>query len=306
MVVDIDLSKFFDRVHHQRLLDRIARRVSDQRLLALVRHMLKAGVVMPDGTKIAVSEGTPQGGPLSPLLSNIVLDELDRELQRRGHRFVRYADDCNIFVRSARAGERVMASIRSFLERRMRLKVNEEKSGVRAPDAVHFLGFRFQCQETWDGWQTAVLLSAKAEPRLRAKMREMTPPNWGKSLTACMADLGRYLNGWIAHFRLCTAEALPALRAIDAHIRRRIRAIIIRQRKRPRFLFRHLRSRGVSVKSAAGAAFSARGRWARSNFPGMTRAYPPSWFTGRLVSLATRWDELNHHVEASGQLLLPI
>ena len=151
MVVDFDLSKFFDRVHHQRLLDRIAQRVSDRRLLALVRRMLTAGVVMPDGTKIAVTEGTPQGGPLSPLLSNIVLDELDWELERRGHRFVRYADDSNIFVRSARAGERVMASIRHFLERRMRLKVNEEKSGIRQPHQVHFLGFRFQCRQTAEG-----------------------------------------------------------------------------------------------------------------------------------------------------------
>lgn len=306
MVVDIDLSKFFDRVHHQRLLDRIAQRVSDRRILAVVRHMLKAGVVMPDGTKITVLEGTPQGGPLSPLLSNIVLDELDRELERRGHRFVRYADDCNIFVRSARAGERVMASIRSFLERRMRLKVNEEKSGVRVPDAVHFLGFRFQCQQTWDGCETAVLMSAKVEQRLRAKVREMTPPNWGKSLTACMDELSRYLNGWIAHFRLCTADALRALRATDAHIRRRLRAIIICHRKRPRFLFRHLRSRGVSIKAAVGAAFCSRGRWRRSNYTGMTRAYPPSWFAGKLVSLATRWDELNHHVQVSGQLVLPL
>jgi RNA-directed DNA polymerase len=277
----------FDRVHHQRLLDRIAQRVSDRRLLALVRAMLRASVVMPDGTKIAVTEGTPQGGPLSPLLSNIVLDELDRELARRGHRFVRYADDCNIFVRSARAGERVMASIRTFLERRMRLKVNEEKSGVRAPHEVHFLGFRFQCRQTAEGCQTAVLLSAKAERRLRTTLREMTPPNWGRSLTNCMEQLSRYLNGWVAHFRLCTAEAVNGLRAIDAHIRRRLRAIIIRQRKRARFLFRHLRSRGVSLKSAAGAAFSSRGRWARSNYRGMTRAYPPAWFTGRLASLAT-------------------
>jgi RNA-directed DNA polymerase len=166
-----NLSKFFDRVHHQRLLDRMAQQVSDRRLLALVRRMLTAGVVMPDGTKIAVTEGTPQGGPLSPLLSNIVLDELDWELERRGHRFVRYADDSNIFVRSARAGERVMASIRHFLERRMRLKVNEEKSGIRQPHEVHFLGFRFQCRQTAEGWQTAVLLSAKAERRLRTTVR---------------------------------------------------------------------------------------------------------------------------------------
>ena len=136
-------------------LDRIAERVSDLRLLALVRAMLKAGVVMPDGVTIAVTEGTPQGGPLSPLLSNIVLDELDRELERRGHRFVRYADDCNIFVRSMRAGERVMASTRRFLERRLRLKINAEKSAVRRPGVVHFLGFRFQCRQSFDGHEVA-------------------------------------------------------------------------------------------------------------------------------------------------------
>jgi RNA-directed DNA polymerase len=259
---------------------------------------------MPNGVKIAVAEGTPQGGPLSPLLSNIVLDELDCELERRGHRFVRYADDCNIFVRSARAGQRVMASIQSFLERRMRLKVNAEKSAVRRPEAVHFLGFRFQCRQ--QGGETAVLLSAKAERRLRTTVREMTPPNWGRSLAACMQELSQYLNGWVAHFRLCTAEAVNGLRAIDAHIRRRLRAIIIHQRKRPRFLFRHLRSRGISLKAAAGAAFSGRGRWFRSNHPGVTRAYPPAWFNGRLISLAARWDELNHRVQASGQLLLPL
>jgi RNA-directed DNA polymerase len=240
------------------------------------------------------------------LLSNIVLDELDWELERRGHRFVRYADDSNIFVRSARAGERVMASIRHFLERRMRLKVNEEKSGIRQPHQVHFLGFRFQCRQTAEGWQTAVLLSAKAERRLRTTVREMTPPNWGQSLTACLKELSRYLNGWVAHFRLCTEEATKALRAVDAHIRRRLRAIIIRQRKRPRFLFRHLRSRGASIKAAAGAAFSGRGRWFCANPPGLTRAYPPAWFSGKLVSLATRWDELNTNVQASGQLLLPL
>ena len=305
VIVDLDLEKFFDRVHHQRLLDRLAPRVSDRRLLVLVRAMLKAGVVMPDGLTIAVTEGTPQGGPLSPLLSNIVLDELDRELERRGHRFVRYADDCNIFVRSERAGQRVMASIRSYLERRMRLKVNEEKSAVRRPDEVHFLGFRFQCRQSWDGHEIAVLLSAKAERRLRTKVREMTPPNWGKSLTTCMEEISRYLNGWVAHFRLCTLDALKGLRATDAHIRRRLRAIIICQRKRRRFLFRHLRGRGVSLRASYGAACSSRGRWARSNFRGMTLGYPPAWFDGRLVSLATRWNELNHHVQASGQLVLP-
>ena len=144
-VVDLDLAKFFDHVHHQRLLARIADRVKDERLIRLIRLTLTATVVMPDGTKVAVREGTPQGGPLSPCLSNIVLDELDRELARRGLRFVRYADDANIFVRSERAGLRVLASVRNFLEKRMRLQVNETKSGVRKPEEVAFLGFSFRC-----------------------------------------------------------------------------------------------------------------------------------------------------------------
>jgi RNA-directed DNA polymerase len=152
------------------------------------------------------------------------------------------------------------------------------------------------------GGEAGTPLSAKAERRLRTTVREMTPPNWGQSLTACMKELSRYLNGWVAHFRLCTEEATRALRAVDAHIRRRLRAIISLHRKRPRFLFRHLRSRGASIKAAAEAAFSGRGRWFCPNHPGLRRAYPLAWFSGKLVSLATRWDELN--VQASGQLLL--
>ena len=292
-VVDLDLAKFFDRVHHQRLLARIAERVKDGRIIRLIRLILTAPVVMPDGTRATVREGTPQGGPLSPLLSNVVLDELDRELARRRLRFVRYADDANIFVRSERAGLRVMHSIRSFLEKRMRLQVNEEKSGVRKPEEVAFLGFRFRCTVGEQGTVIAVLPSEKAERGLKATIREMTPPNWGRSITACMDGVSQYLTGWMSHFRICTSEATEGLRVIDAHIRRRLRAIIVRQRKRNRFLLRHLRSRGVSPKAAVGCAYCSRGAWAKSNRPGMTRAYPPSWFTGRLASLQTRWHDLS-------------
>jgi RNA-directed DNA polymerase len=302
-VVDLDLAKFFDHVHHQRLLARIANRVKDQRIIRLIRRMLTASVVMPDGTTVVVREGTPQGGPLSPLLSNIVLDELDRELARRGLRFVRYADDANIFVRSERAGLRVMTSVRSFLEKRMRLQVNEAKSGIRKPEEVAFLGFSFRCPKEGQGDTVAVFPSRKAERRLKAVLREMTPPNWGQSLTSCLEGLSRYLMGWVSHFRLCSPEAVNGLRAIDAHVRRRIRAIIVRQRKRPRFLFRHLRSKGVSLKAAAGCAYCGKRAWAKSNRPGMTRAYPPSWFTGRLASLQARWHELNPPPE-SDQLSL--
>jgi group II intron reverse transcriptase/maturase len=300
-VVDLDLASFFDRVHHQRLLARIAQRVTDQRMVSLIHLMLKAAVVMPDGTKVAVQEGTPQGGPLSPLLSNIVLNEMDGELARRGLRFVRYADDCNIFVRSERAGQRVMASIRRFLEQRMRLQVNEEKSGVRKPDEVHFLGFRFRCRK--DGGDVAILLSGKARERLRATIREMTPPNWGRSITSCMEEISRYLTGWMSHYRLCTPEAAQGLGEIDAHVRRRIRAIIVRQKKRQRFLFRHLRAKGVSVKAAAGCAYCGKGAWVKSNRPAMTRAYPPSWFNGRMKSLKALWQGL-HTPPVSAQLVL--
>jgi RNA-directed DNA polymerase len=301
-IVDLDLAQFFDRVHHQRLLDRIGQRVADRRVIALVRSMLKAAVVMPDGTRIIVREGTPQGGPLSPLLSNIVLDELDQELARRGHRFVRYADDCNVFVGSARAGARVMASIAKFLASRMRLQVNAEKSAVRHPSKVHFLGFRFLLRQ--DG-QIGVLLSAKTERRLAATIREMTPPNWGRSITTCMDGLSRYRTGWMAHYRLCSPDAVKGLGVLDAHIRRRIRAIIVRQKKRSRFLLRHLMALGASRSAAAGAAYCGRGAWNRSNRPALTRAYPPSWFTGRLVSLKTRWEELNAP-QASDQLSLAL
>jgi RNA-directed DNA polymerase len=291
-VVDFDLAKFFDRVNHQRLLARIALRVTDQRIITLVRRMLTAAVVMPDGMRTAVREGTPQGGPLSPILSNIVLDELDQELARRGLRFVRYADDSNIFVRSERAGQRVMTSIRGFLEKRMRLQINEEKSGVRKPDDVHFLGFRFHCPKEGDG-DVAIFPSAKAERQLRATLRDMTPPSLGRSIASCMGDLSRYLTGWMTHYRLCTPEAVQGLGVIDAHARRRIRAIIVRQKKRPRFLFRHLKAKGVSPYAAAGCAFCGKRAWAKSNRPAMTRAYPPSWFKGRLTSLKTLWGDYN-------------
>jgi RNA-directed DNA polymerase len=304
-VVDLDLAKFFDRVHHQRLLARLAERVKDQRILALVRLMLKAAVIMPDGTKIAVQEGTPQGGPLSPLLSNVVLDELDRELARRGLRFVRYADDCNIFVRSERAGRRVMTSIRGFLETRMRLQINEEKSAVRQPDEVQFLGFSFRCVRGEGGEEVAVFPSGKASLRLRTKMREMTPPNWGRSLTSCMEGISRYLTGWISHFRLCTPEAVPGLGVLDAHVRRRVRAIIVRQKKRSRFLFRHLKAKGVSARAAAGCAYCGKGAWVKSNRPAMTKAYSPAWFAGRMASLKAMWDDL-HPPQVSVQLTLDL
>ncbi len=223
-----------------------------------------------------------------------------RFCERLAVRF-RRATHRNIFVRSERAGQRVMASIRGFLERRMRLQVNEEKSGVRKPYDVHFLGFRFGC-ETESG-EVAVFPSGKAEQRLKATIREMTPPNWGRSITSCMEELSRYLTGWMSHYRLCTPEAVQGLGVIDAHVRRRIRAITVRQKKRPRFLYRHLRAKGVSIKAAAGCAYCGKGAWVKSNRPAMTRAYPPSWFDGRMKSLKALWQGL-HTPPVSAQLVL--
>lgn len=289
--VDMDLEKFFDKVHHQRLLDRLAQRVPDRRIVRLVRLMLRANVVLPNGIRVSSEEGAPQGGPLSPLLSNIVLDELDWELERRGHRFVRYADDCNIYVRSERAGLRVFASICRFIERRLRLTVNAEKSAVDLAPQRHFLGFRLGASRT--GYVT-IHLSKRTLARIDARIREMTRRNWGRSLADCLEQLDRYLRGWMGYFRLCTKHALRTLRNLSAHIRRRLRAIIVRQQKRPRYLFRHLLGRGVSRASAWKTAFSRRGIWWQSKSAGMNRAYPNAWFALRLPSLEDLWYQ-NHY-----------
>lgn len=302
-VVATDLSKFFDRVNHQRLLSRMAKRVDDPRILKLVHRMLKAKVVLPDGTRVATEEGTPQGGPLSPLLSNVVLDELDWEMDRRGLRFVRYADDFNVYVRSERAGRRVMEGLTRFIEGRMRLKVNADKSTVAPTSDVHFLGFRLAAKA---GAEVEVGLSERTIERINTKIRELTPRGWGRSLDDCIEQANRYLRGWAGYFaRLCTNESVRLLQRFDAHIRRRIRAIIVRQKKRDRYLYRHLRERGVSSKAASKAAFRNCGIWKKSNLPGVTMAYRNAWFHERLVSLWREWQSMHPKTRASGQAYLP-
>lgn len=306
-VVAIDLSKFFDKVNHQRLLARLSQKVADGRLLKLIHRMLKAAVVMPDGTQVQTTEGTPQGGPLSPLLSNIVLDELDWEMARRGLCFVRYADDFNIFVHSERAAGRVMASLTRFIEGRLRLKVNNDKSEVARPEQVHFLGFSLRKRVEGEGVE--VHLSTRSRQRLDQKIRELTPRNWGRSLEDCMARVSRYVKGWVGYFRLCTHEyAEYWFRRYDAHIRRRIRAIIIVQRKRPRHLYRHLMACGAKSKSAMKSAWGG-GPWHRSHTAGVNSAYRNVWFHARMESLWFTWLKFNPPAEAievsTGQLLLP-
>lgn len=301
ITVDIDLSKFFDRVHHQRLLNRMAQRVPDGRILKLVHRMLKAKVVLPDGTRITTEEGAPQGGPLSPILSNIVLDELDWELARRGLRFVRYADDFSVFVRSERAGCRVMDSIRKFIEGRLRLVVNEEKSSVSRPNDLTFLGFRLG--KAPDG-KVTVTPSKRTEERMDLRIRELTPRTWGQSVAACIEKANSYLRGWLGYFRLCTEEGLISFGTFDAHIRRRIRAVIVHQKKRPRHLYRHLLARGISCGTAATAAFQRRGVWHRSISFGMHKAYPNAWFADRLMSLKEEWQRLHPPQQVSYKQLL--
>jgi len=300
-VVDMDLSKFFDRVHHQRLLARLGQRVADPRVLTLVSRMLKAEVVLPDGVRIPTKEGTPQGGPLSPLLSNVVLDELDWELERRGLRFVRYADDCNIFVGSERSGHRVMDSTRRFVERKLRLLLNDKKSAVARPEERHFLGFRLRVSE--DG-QVQVHISARTRERLNTRIRELTPRTWGQSLDALFKSVNTYLRGWMGYFRICTEEGARLFGRFDAHIRRRIRAIVIHQKKRPRHLFRHLLRCGVPRRSARNTAFRRCGTWKRSWLPGMHRAYPNAWFHERLTSLAVTWERYQPSRAVSRQGML--
>jgi group II intron reverse transcriptase/maturase len=231
-VVDIDLEKFFDRVNHQRLMAKLEEKVKDRLFLQHILRMLQAKIVMPDGVVVSGEEGVPQGGPLSPLLSNIVLDELDWELEVRGHRFVRYADDCNIYVRSERAGQRVMANTVRFIERRLRLKVNTEKSAVARPEERHFLGFSLRRDPLEE--IVEVNLSKRSQDRIRAKIRELTPRTWGQSLCDCITKINEYLRGWIGFFGFCSKSSQQKLTFYDAHIRRRLRGIVLRHWRRRR------------------------------------------------------------------------
>ena len=269
-VVDLDLEKFFDRVNHDKLMAKIAERIGDKRLLKLVRAFLTAGV-MEGGLVSPVDEGTPQGGPLSPLLSNMVLDELDRELERRGHRFVRYADDCNIYVRSARAGERGMESITRFITAKLKLKVNSEKSAVAEPWARKFLGFSF----TRFG-EPRRRIAPKAILRFQGRIREMTRRTRGVSTERMAEELTRYLRGWLGYFGKCQTPSV--LVGLDQWVRRRLRSVIWKQWRRGTVRFTELRRRGVGFDLAAKTAGSAHGPWRLAQSPALGIALPNAYF----------------------------
>jgi RNA-directed DNA polymerase len=253
VVVDIDLEKFFDRVNHDILMGLVAKRVADKRILKLIRGFLTAGV-MEGGLVSTTEEGTPQGGPLSPLLSNLMLDVLDRELEKRGHRFVRYADDCNIYVRSRKAGERVMAGIERFLEKRLKLKVNKAKSAVAKPSVRKFLGFSFT-----GGKEPRRRIAPQAITRFRARVRELTRRMGGRNLVQVCKELSTYLVGWRGYFGFCQTPSV--LRTLDEWIRRRLRAIAWKQWKYGHARFAELRRRGVGRDLAAQTAGSPHGPW---------------------------------------------
>jgi RNA-directed DNA polymerase len=269
-VVDLDLEKFFDRVNHDRLMKSAALRIADKRMLRLIGAFLKAGV-MEDGLVSPVDEGTPQGGPLSPLLSNLVLDELDRELERRGHRFVRYADDCNIYVRSDGAGRRVMRSVSRFITRRLKLKVNESKSAVARPAERKFLGFSIS-----NAREPKRRIAAKALVRCKRRIRKLTQRTRGISLERMTKELASYLRGWKSYFGFC--ETPSVLMSLDQWIRRRLRSMIWRQWKRGTTRFRKLRQHGVGTTLAAQTAGNTHGPWRLANSPALTLVLPTAYF----------------------------
>jgi RNA-directed DNA polymerase len=270
VVVDIDLEKFFDRVNHDILMGLIAKRVADKRILKLIRGFLTAGVL--DGGLVSpTEEGTPQGGPLSPLLSNLMLDVLDKELEKRGHCFVRYADDCNLYVRSQRAGERVMAGIERFLGKRLKLKVNKAKSAVAKPSVRKFLGFSFT-----GGRQPRRRIAPQVLARFKAKVRGLTRRTCGRNLTQIAKELSVYLIGWRGYFGFCQTPSV--LRSLDEWLRRRLRAIAWKQWKRGRTRYAELRRRGVGRNLAAQTAGSPHGPWRLSNSPALTISLPTASF----------------------------
>jgi RNA-directed DNA polymerase len=269
-VVDLDLAKFFDRVNHDRLMAAVASRVSDRRVLRLLRGYLTAGVL--DGGLFEESrEGTPQGGPLSPLLSNLVLDELDRELDRRGHRFVRYADDCNIYVRSEKAGRRVMVSLTRFIEGRLKLQINAEKSAVARPWQRSFLGFTVKD----DSPLFRRCIADKAVARFKRRVRDLTGRHRGVSLERMIGELVPYLRGWAGYFSFSQSRELPSL---DGWIRRRLRCVAWVQWKTRGQRYRELRRLNVPERSASAAIFSPKGPWRLSFSEALHRGFTKARF----------------------------
>ena len=286
-VVDIDLAQFFDRVNHDILMSRVARKIKDKRVLRLIRRYLQAGM-FEGGIISPRSEGTPQGGPLSPLLSNILLDELDKELESRGHSFCRYADDCNIYVRTRQSAERVMTSITTFLEKRLKLTVNQEKSAVARPWNRQFLGYGMTNHRT-----PKLKIGEKALERLKSKLREISRKGRGRNLKRIIEEVTPILRGWSNYFKL--SEVKKPFDELDGWIRRKLRCILWRQWKRSFTRAGKLMQRGISEERAWKSAGNGRGPWWNSGASHMNEAFDKSYFTKLgLLSLLHQFHRFQH------------
>ena len=284
-VVDIDLSKFFDRINHDRLISQLSQYTDDKRILRLIGMTLRSGI-MKDGAVTPSTKGTTQGSPLSPLLSNLVLDKLDKELERRGLEFCRFADDCNLFVSSQKSAERVMRSVCKFIENKLKLVVNEEKSKVALTNQVKFLGMTIV-----DG---TIAISKRAIDHAMTKVKELTPRGTSQNLDAAITAINRWYVGWSGYFSMTQYPA--QLKKIEAHIRRRLRSRIVAQQKRRRHLYKKLVKRGVNGKTATKAVYSNNKRWVLSHTQAVEQAYPNKWF--EKMGLEIRSDkELPHWFE---------
>jgi RNA-directed DNA polymerase len=266
-VVDIDLSKFFDRINHDRLIYRLKDHIQDTRILRLIGMILRGGIMI-DGVKTPSEEGSVQGSPLSPLLSNVVLDELDKELEKRGLEFCRFADDCNIFARTQRGADRIMSSIKKFIEGKLKLKVNEEKSKTRKSNEVKFLGMTIV--------EGAVAISKAAYNKAMEKVKSLIPRGSHKVIRDAIAEVNKWYQGWASYFKMTQYPA--QLKGIEAHIRRRFRARIVRQQKKKRNLLALLRRQGISKKSSAKTVYSNRGPWNLSHTRIIEKVYSIEWF----------------------------
>jgi len=273
-VVDIDLSKFFDRINHDRLIHRLKRHIQDTRILKLIGMILRGGIMI-NGVKTPSEEGSVQGSPLSPLLSNVVLDELDKELEKRGLEFCRFADDCNIFARTQRGAERIMTSIKRFIENKLRLKVNEEKSKTRKSNEVKFLGMTIV--------EGTIAISKAAYNKAMEKVKSLIPRGSHILIEHAIAEVNKWFQGWASYFKMTQYPA--QLKAIEAHIRRRFRARIVKQQKKKRNLLSLLRKHGISKKAAGKTVYSNRGPWNLSHTRVLEKVYSIEWFIkqGQLI-----------------------